>query len=330
MRQNRGVDQAGMRAVRDWDLTGDRDARSRERRAEVLALPMLPLRRHAYLKPPDDLAAPRVAAAVGVGADSVAMAVWPATGRQGVVVTSHQASQASSAGLEVPTSLRAYFVQPLPANRILLVAARTTGEDEHNAEVWSAEGHRERTGLLGDAIEHVLTTASGTVWVGYFDEALGQPGPEGHGLARFTSSLQPEWLYPFGTLPEIDDCYALNVAGEMAYCCAYTSFHLISVAGDRASDHGPAPALGARRLLADGERAALIGGYGPEYDVITPLRITSSSVEPAGPQRRLVLPDGLEIPRPGTRYTCRGPDLHMISKRGTWYRLSLEDLPSGS
>ena len=262
MRQNRGVDQAGMRAARNRETADERDARNRERRAEVLALPMLPLRRHGYLKPPDYRPAPRVAAAVGVGADSVAMAVWPAAGGQGVLVSWHQAGWVASAGLDVRSALLVHFVQPLPAGRILLVAARTTGAD--NAEVWTGEGHRECTGLLGDAIEHVLTTASGTVWVGYFDEAIGSHGPEGHGLARFTSGLQPEWLYPFGTLPAIDDCYALNVAGEMAYCCPYTSFHLISVHGDRVCDHGPAPARGAPRLLTDGERAALIGGYGPE------------------------------------------------------------------
>ena len=55
----------------------------------------------------------------------------------------------------------------------------------------------------------------------------------------------------------------------MAYCGPYKSFHLISVHGDRARDHGPAPVRGAHRLLADGDRAVLIGGFGPEYDVIT-------------------------------------------------------------
>jgi hypothetical protein len=74
--------------------------------------------------------------------------------------------------------------------------------------------------------------------------------------------------------------------------------------------------------LADGDRAALIGGYGPEYDLIMPLRITASGVEPDGPPSRMVLPDGLEVPR--TRSSCRGPDLHLIT--GTWYHLSLDDL----
>jgi hypothetical protein len=318
------VEQAGI-GMSQWnESAAERDARSLRRRAEVLALPMLPLRLHGHLIAPDDGPAPRVPAAAGVGADSVAMAAWPAADGDGFLVTRHQSGRAAVTGLRLRTSLDAYFVQPLAAGRVLLVAARTDGED--NAEVWTADGRRECSGLIGDAIEHVLTTASGSVWVGYFDEALGEPGPEGHGLARFTSALEPEWLYPFEALPPVDDCYALNVAAEVAYCCAYDSFHLISIDGTGARSHGPTSVTGAHLLLADGQRAALIGGYGPDYDVITPLRITADGVEPAGPQRRLVLPDGLEISR--MRSTCRGPDLHLISQRGTWYRLSLDDLPA--
>jgi hypothetical protein len=77
------MDGAGVRALQDWPSAADRDARSRQRRAEVLVLPMLPLRVHGYLKAPDYLAGPRIPVAVGVGADSVAMAVWP-TPRSGL------------------------------------------------------------------------------------------------------------------------------------------------------------------------------------------------------------------------------------------------------
>jgi hypothetical protein len=226
--------------------------------------------------------------------------------------------------LEVPSSLRPHFVQPLPGGRVLLASARTRGTA--NAEVWTADAELERTGLLGDAIEYLLTTRSGEIWAAYFDEAMGQAGPAGSGLARFTADLQPAWAYPAaaGGVPWIADCYTLNVTGESAWCCPYTSFHLISVQHDRARDHGPAPVRGAARLLISGQDAALIGGYGPDYDLVTPLRITADGVEAAGAQRRLVLPDGLELPP--SWYTCRGPDLHMIARTGAWYRLGLEDL----
>lgn len=311
------------RGMRDWPSDAELKEQRRARRAEVLALPMLPLRKHGYLKAPDELEGSRQAGAVGVGADSVALAVWPAADGTGVQITVHKAGEAPSAGVMVRTSLDADFVQPLPGGRVLLAETRATGAD--NAEVWTDQGRRECAGQLGDAIEHVLTSPSGAVWVGYFDEAIGGAGPEGHGLVRFTPALRPEWFYPFTDLPPIDDLYALNVAGETAYCCSYSSFHLISVQGDQVRDHGRVPVNGATQLLIDGDRAALIGGYGPEYDVITPVLVSGDSVEPAGQQRRLVLPDGMEIPR--TQLTGRGPDLHLITDRGTWYRLALDDLP---
>jgi hypothetical protein len=305
----------------------ERDEESRRRRAEVLALPVRPVRLHGYLQAPDYLAGPRQPVATGVGFDGAAWAAWPAgNGQPGVLVTSHQGSGPPRAQIQVPTSLRVWFVQPLPAGRILIAAARTPPEQE-NAEIWVGDGVLERSGLIGDAIEHLLTTGSGAIWAGYFDEAMGGRGPEGHGLARFTPGLEPEWLYPHGDLPPIADCYTLNVAGETAYCCPYTNFHLIAVTGGPARDLGPVPRRGAPRLLVDGDRAALIGGYGPEYDLITPLRITASGIEPDGPPSRMVLPDGLEIPR--ARSSCRGPDLHLITSIGGWYQLSLDDLPSG-
>lgn len=108
--------------------------------------------------------------------------------------------------------------------------------------------------------------------------------------------------------------------------CAYSEFHLITVTGDQARDHGQVPMRGAPWLLIAGSRAALIGGYGPEYDLITPLQIRPAGVIRHGPQRRLVRPDGQEIP-PG-HATCRGPDLHLFPSDSTawWYQLSLDDI----
>jgi hypothetical protein len=286
----------------------ERDEQSRRRRAEVLALPMVPVRLRGYLRSPDGLAGIREPAAAGVGFDGAAWVAWRAEdGRAGVVVTSHQGSGPAAAQIEVPTSLRVRFVQPLPAGRVLIAAARTRpGQD--NAEIWSGDGQLERSGLIGD-------------------EAMAGAGPESHGLARFTSGLEPDWLYPRGELPPVFDCYALNVAGETAYCCPYTDFHLVAVTGGRGRDLGPVPVRGASRLLTDGDRVVLAGGYGPDYDLITPLRITAGGIAPDGPPSRMVLPDGLEIPR--ARSCCRGPDLHLITSTGGWYQLSLDDLPSG-
>jgi hypothetical protein len=72
--------------------------------------------------------------------------------------------------LEVPTPLAVTHVQPLPGGKVLIASARTPGTD--TAEVWDGNGHLEHAGLIGDAIEHLLSTHSGAIWTGYFDEGL--------------------------------------------------------------------------------------------------------------------------------------------------------------
>ena len=145
----------------------ERDERSRQRRTELLALPMTPLRLHGHLERPGHH--PRGPAADGVGSDDVAVAAWPPpAGEHGVVVTSHDGKGPYSkeryrsqilprvAVLEVPTPLAVTHVQPLPSGKILIACARTPGTD--NAEVRDGNGHLEHAGLIGDAIEHLLTT----------------------------------------------------------------------------------------------------------------------------------------------------------------------------
>jgi hypothetical protein len=315
----------------------ERDERSRQRRAQVLALPMTPLRLHGHLDRPGHH--PRGPVAVGVGPDDVAVAAWPPpAGEQGVVITRHDGNGPYSkelyrsqvlpsvAVLEVPTSLAVTHIQPMPGDMTLIASARTQGTD--NAEIWDSNGRLERAGSIGDAIEHLLTTPGGAIWAGYFDEGIFGTMPAAHGLIRFTPGLAIDWAYPQREMPEIDDCYALNVDGETASIGAYSTFRLITVNGDHARNHGPLPVRGASRLIMAGEQAALIGGYGPEYDLITPLQITPAGVIPHGPKRRLVQPDGLEIPRPARAF-CRGPDLHLFRRdSATWYRVDLNDIVS--
>jgi hypothetical protein len=321
-------------AGQDKRIAGDEQ--SRQRRAEVLALPMTPLRLHGYLDEPGHH--PIAPVATGVGPDDIAVAAWPAPGGEpGVMVTSYDGNGPYSAArhrsrvrpivsvVSPPTSLAVNHVQPLPGGKILIASARSSGPD--NAEVWDDTG-RLHHGFIGDAIKHLLTTGRGAIWAGYFDEGIfGGDPPADCGLARFTGDLAIDWAYPQRELPRIYDCYALNVSAETASICAYGSFHLVTVTGDQVRDHGQAPRRGAGRLLTAGEQAVLIGGYGPEYDLITPLQLTPAGVIPEGPQRRLVLPDGLEIPRGDA--VCRGPDLHFFPRdSAVWYRLSLDDISS--
>jgi hypothetical protein len=117
----------------------ERDERSRQRRAEVLTLPMTPLRLHGYLDQPGHH--PSGPVAVGVGADDIAVAAWlrPA-GEHGVVVTSHDGNgpyskeryrsrvRLSVSATDVQTSLAVSHVQPLPGGKILIASGPHPGE----------------------------------------------------------------------------------------------------------------------------------------------------------------------------------------------------------
>jgi hypothetical protein len=301
----------------------ERNAEERRRRAEVLALPMTPLRLHGYLENPSRMLDDAIAA--GVGPDGTALAVWHARDTESsVLVTRHQGKDSAVSHVQLATGPRVQFVQPLPDGQTLIITGAAKGEE--NAEIWTADGRREHLERLGSCISRVLTTRAGSTWVGYGDQAA-DSGAESHGLVRFDQSLQSSWLYPYGAGTVVFDAYAVNVSGEDVYCCPYYDFHLLSVTGDHLTDHGHVPVHGAVMLLVDGDRAALIGGYGPDYDLITPLSLTSKGVQPAGRQSRLVLPDGREILEQlrGTK-TCRGSDLHLIDRWERWYRISLDDL----
>jgi hypothetical protein len=296
---------------------------------EVLKLPVAPLRRHGFVLPARPTDAIREPEAVGVGPDGTALAVWGL--REGVnrkQATWHVPGRRRVIGaVEIETELRVNFVQPLPEGRLLLVAARARA-GQVNAEVWTGDGDLEVRGCLGDAVEDVLTTASGKVWVSYFDEAAGGSGPEGHGIARFNPDLTVDWLYPRSSgLPFILDCYSLNVAGEIAYFCPYTEFHILSVTGDQVTDWGPSPYRYAHSLLRHGPDLALIRGFGPEYDVVTMLRISPDDAPQMGAQCRLVLPDGMETL--GLRYTARGGELHAFG-RSIWYHTELDSLTTAA
>jgi hypothetical protein len=305
----------------------EREQASLHRRMEVLRFPVVPLRHAGYLLPHSaDPRSDRTPQAVGVGPDNQAYAVWASRDGSGQrLVTVHDGGRQPVRSVRLDGCLEPSFVQPLPDGSILLVRARSRGGP--NAEIWTADGNRVRQGDLGDAIENVLTTPCGAIWAGYFDEAMGGHGPQGHGLARFTLDLEPAWVYPHrADLQPIADCYALNLAGETAWSCAYTAFHLVAVRDDQPIDHGVAPLRGADALVTDGSTGALIGGYGPEYDLVTPFRMVEDRVVPVGGSRRLVLPDGLEVRE--RRTYGRGTELHVFVQQ-SWYQVDLAQLING-
>lgn len=303
----------------------ERDQASLQRRLEVLKLPVVPLELHGFVMPSDRAGLQSEPEAVGVGHDGTAFAVWPhRTNARRKQVSWHLGGKEVAGAVDVETDLQVRFVQPLPQGRLLLAAARAR-RGAVNGEIWTGSGDLEHGGHLGDAIEELLTTPSGKVWVGYFDEAMGGSGPEGHGLARFNHDLTPEWLYPRDAgLPYISDCYTLNVHDETAHFCPYRDFHILSASGENVTDWGASPYRSAHNLLVRGADCALLAGWGAEYDVSTMLRIGRDGARRVGGQCRIVLPDGMEAQR--LRYTCRGARLDAFDKWGTWYRTNLDAL----
>ncbi|WP_061297964.1 hypothetical protein [Herbidospora cretacea] len=139
--------------------------------------------------------------------------------------------------------------------------------------------------MLGDGIEHVQTTPSGEIWVGYFDEGIGGNfgwgGPRGpepigaSGLVRFSAGLERVWTFPedppYGG---ISDCYALNVAGEDAWACYYMDFPVVRVSGDEVTAWENTVEDARALVVADG-RATVVG----VHPALTGARVTGRGAE---------------------------------------------------
>ncbi|MFG2039114.1 hypothetical protein [Dactylosporangium sp. NPDC048998] len=211
-------------------------------------------------------------------------------------------------------------LQPLPDGRTLVVATRGG-----RAIVFDADGTPVLQGDVGDGIEHALTTLTGQVWVGYFDEGVFGGGPFGpHSIVRFTADLEPDWRYPgeagFGP---IDDCYSLNVEGETAWACYHSSFPIVRMSDGMVSGWRN-KIRGATALVAHADTCALFGGYRAERGRAVIGRLSESQNEPIS-EGLLVLPDDRPLPG-GVRVIGRGPDLHVLAET-EWYRVGLDDLP---
>ncbi|MBB6398499.1 hypothetical protein BKA00_005413 [Actinomadura coerulea] len=233
-------------------------------------------------------------------------------------------------------------VQPLPDGRVLAVGARARWRQDgpdRNAIIYSADGTALAAETLGDGIEHVFTTGTGHVWVGYFDEGVfgnfGWGRADGRepigscGLVRFSPDLKVDWRFPFhedNPWGAISDCYALNVDADTAWTCYYTSFPIVRVHdGVLAGWRGDGTAANA--LITDGSRIALYGGYSADRDRLVVGQLSDGQMRSSG-EYRVVLPGGEELPG-DARVIGRGPDLHILT--GTdWYRLDLTDVPAES
>jgi hypothetical protein len=226
------------------------------------------------------------------------------------------------------------MVQPLPDDRTLIVGARCRWHaegPERNAVIVDADGRLIAEGTLGDGIEAVLATPSGRIWVGYFDEGVfgnfgwGGPGPEpigSHGIVCFASNLVAAWRYPYDADGgSIADAYSMNVDGETAWSSYYTDFPLVRIQSDVITTWRGGPA-GARALIVDGSRCALIGGYGEDRNRVLVGSLTADRFVPEW-SGLLTLPDGTELGR--CRLVARGVELHVFAEND-WYKIAVADL----
>jgi len=317
---------------------------------------MVRLRRHGVLEP---MVVDEVLVSVGIGPAGEAIALWAAPAARDVllgVATSAGGARFPKARAEGGVTARLTthrpdlvdvtplaelsvahpHVQPLPHGRSLVVGARCHWRPdgaECNALVFDAHGELALTGTFGDGIEHVLTTPSGAIWTGYFDEgvygnygwgALDSPEPIGrHGLLRWTPALDVAWEYPFDTaFGVIDDCYALNLDGEVAWASYYSDFPVVQIDG-RDRVHGwRTEVAGARALAVDGSVVAFFGGYGEDRDRLVVGHLDREAIELVS-ATRLVDPDGRRL-GPAT-VVGRGAELHVITPAG-WWKVAVEDV----
>ena len=182
----------------------------------------------------------------------------------------------------VETSARSWpggvtlFVQPVPHGYVIATshcAWRPEGPDL-NAVVIDGDGQEVTVGTIGGGINHLQTTSSGDIWVGYSDEGVYVSGgwqdknPGRWGLARFDTSLNKTWDYTPRSLTDefapkdvIDDCYVLNVTDEQVTAYTYSHFPIIQIRPDGEAKVRRTEIRGAGDVLINGIFCALLGGY---------------------------------------------------------------------
>lgn len=170
--------------------------------------------------------------------------------------------------IEVPdTEANFAFVQPLGAERLLLVWRRAAGRSDTNAHIYAHDGRLVRSFHAGDGIEDVQVTVDGQIWISYFDEGvfgddLGQAGVvcfDEHGRVTFEYAEQAERH----GLPRIDDCYAMNVASDTeVWLYYYSDFPLVRLIDKQFDREWPAvPVTGSHGFAVGRSRVLFAGGY---------------------------------------------------------------------
>ncbi|GAA1147785.1 hypothetical protein GCM10009630_52870 [Kribbella jejuensis] len=305
----------------------------------------LPLTHIADLEPPlpgDELVS------VSIGPSGEAVALWAAADAARLLTGDYDAGLlthpvAVRACLHTPDLCHTVEIpdcgfpfplaQPMPDGAFLLVGPRVTWRPDGvppNGTVYDAIGRPIAEGLLGDGIQHVQATESGQVWVGYFDEGVygnlgwgDGPGTEpigAPGLIRYTPQLISDWKFSYARhgLPPVDDCEALNVIGETAWCCYYLDFPVMEVRGEAVRAWGNE----FQRVTAIAVHQGRVGLYDGKRLVIAGFGSEDLEVERT---YNVVLSEG-KLPPPTAHIISRGSAIHVFAGR-SWYCADLAQLP---
>ncbi|WP_325039064.1 hypothetical protein [Kribbella sp.] len=284
---------------------------------------------------------------VSVGPSGEAVALWAESADAGGLLTSdvHLGPLTRPVGVravlhtpdpchtvEIPDyRFRFPTVQSMPGGAFLLVGKRVPrrGDDvPSNAIVYDAIGQPIAEGLLGDGIKHVQTTASGQVWVGYSDEGVygnlgwgNGPGTEpigAPGLIRYTPELTSDWEFSNTRhgLPPVDDCYALNVISETAWCCYDSGFPLVKIRDETVR----AWRNEVQRVIGIAVHQGHVGLYDGQRLTIAHRASDQLAIEH---KYDVALPNG-DPPPPNSKTISRASAIHIFAGR-SWYRTDLAE-----
>lgn len=234
-------------------------------------------------------------------------------------------------------TIRHPYVQLLPNSEVLLVFSRSErlsdGTYERNAVTYSADGTRGRSLTFGDGIADVQTTATGEIWVSYFDEGIfgndswtlgDETIPVGAtGLELFDRAGNRLWQFsPPANFDYMADCYALNVTNSDVFAYYYTDFPIVRIDQHRGTVGWETKTSGCTAFATDGNSVLLFGGYYPFKRRCQLGRLGDAALEDVVGVT-LTLPSN--IPVPETQVYGRGPVLHAFA--GTsWYQIDIREL----
>jgi hypothetical protein len=230
------------------------------------------------------------------------------------------------------------LVQLLPDDEILLVAPRCrfAADDsvEPNAFVFDFDGHERRRFVLGDGIQDIEVSASGNIWVSYFDEGVlgrvpwggfdGSDPPAWSGFLSTDADGRILWRYrPPPGLAQVDDCYAINVAEDATWAYYYSDFPLVRVGNDGKVSTWQTGVSGARAFAISPRHVLFSDAYWKRRSDGVLCEFGERDLE-AHRNISLLRPGGAPLERPDV-VVGRGPILHAFDGP-RWYQLDVREL----